>query len=366
MSAKQSMMNSKNQDTKWVSVLTVLSCVAVVYLHVNAIYWLHPDGIVWYTSNFIECLFYFAVPCFFMLSGYTLLDYRQRYNTMLFLKKRFARVFVPFFVWSVLYYLVYNDMHFNTDFWSRFLHCKIEYTFYFFYQILFCCYLSMICFSLIPNKILCFKWLSVCCFIIFSVLPFLDKAKLLNVPDLQLFSYWQPLLFCFLGYFLGNINLSLKYRIFIYVLGFIGFLFHYFGTALISFPNEINQFFKGYYNFPSVFYATAIFVWCKYHNWDFIFKSETSKSLFNKVLSCSLSIYLVHIMIVYHTLPAVFGYFGINNYPIQSFTYRIIAPLVIILIICYLITFSTKILPMHLHFLLGYKNVTPVKKECSR
>lgn len=349
-------MYSGNQDMKWISVLTVLSCVAVVYLHVNAIFWHYPRGIVWYTSNFIECLFYFAVPCFFMLSGYTLLDYRMRYDTKSFLKKRFVRVFVPFFVWSMFYYTVYNDMRFDNNFWSSFLFCEIDDLFHFLYQIQFC-YLSMIYFSFIPNKMQNLKLLVLCCFLFFSIIPFLDEVGLLDMPSFQLFSILQPLLFCFLGYFLGNTNLSLKHRTLIYALGFIAFLFHYFGTIFISYPTgSINLLFKGYYNFPSVFYASAIFVWCKNCNWDFIFKCKVYKSLLNIILSCSLSIYLAHVMIVYHILPVVYGYFGINDYPIKSFTYRMIAPLVIVLIICSVITFIARFLPVHFHCLLGYKD----------
>ena len=188
-------------------------------------------------------------------------------------------------------------------------------------------------------------------------MPFLDNAELLDMPELQLFSDLQPLLFCFLGYFLGNINLSLKHRTLIYILGFIGFLFHYFGTTFVSFsPGKVGELFKGYYNFPSVFYASAIFVWCKNYNWDFIFKYKVPKALFDKVISCTLSIYLAHIMIVYHTIPSIFCYFGINYYPIlRSFTYRMIAPLVIILIICHIITFLARFLPLQLYCLLGYK-----------
>ncbi|MBR3675763.1 MAG: acyltransferase [Alphaproteobacteria bacterium] len=355
MHTKQTNANSGTQNTQWVSVLTVLSCVAVVYLHVNGIYWTHPSGMLWHTSSFIECLFYFAVPCFFMLSGYTLLDYRQRYSTKLFLKKRFVRVFIPLLVWSAFYYTAYNDMHFDNGFWSSFLHCRIEDLFYFLYQIQFC-YLGMIYFSLIPNKMRHLKWIIVCCFVFFSVLPFLHKAEILHMPWLKLFTDWQPLLFCFLGYFLGNTNLSSKQRAFIYVLGFIGFLFHYFGTTFVSFlPGKVDQLYKGYYTFPAVFYSSAIFVWCKNFNWDFIFKYKVSKALFNKVLSCTLSIYLAHIMIVYHTLPVVYSYFGINDYPIKCLAYRIVAPLVIIFIICSVIIFLARFLPVRLHCLLGYK-----------
>ena len=74
----------------YIDTLTILSCIAVVYLHANGIFWTHPSGRLWLTSNVIESFFYFAVPVFFMISGATLLEYRQRYSTLTFIKKRFS------------------------------------------------------------------------------------------------------------------------------------------------------------------------------------------------------------------------------------------------------------------------------------
>lgn len=48
----------------YIDTLTILSCIAVVYLHANGIFWTHPSGRLWLTSNVIESFFYFAVPVF--------------------------------------------------------------------------------------------------------------------------------------------------------------------------------------------------------------------------------------------------------------------------------------------------------------
>lgn len=45
----------KNENETWISVLTAISCIAVVYLHVNGVFWSHPKGLLWITSNIIEC-----------------------------------------------------------------------------------------------------------------------------------------------------------------------------------------------------------------------------------------------------------------------------------------------------------------------
>lgn len=51
---------------------------------------------------FIEALFYFAVPVFFMLTGATLINYRKRYGTGTFFKKRLLKTLVPFIIWSII------------------------------------------------------------------------------------------------------------------------------------------------------------------------------------------------------------------------------------------------------------------------
>ena len=50
-------MESLIKKERFIDVLTVLSCVAVVYLHCNGIFWSRPTGSKWITSTFIETFF---------------------------------------------------------------------------------------------------------------------------------------------------------------------------------------------------------------------------------------------------------------------------------------------------------------------
>lgn len=92
----------KEDRIRWISMAQVSASFAVVMLHCNGVFWQFPTGRLWYTSNFIECFFYWAVPAFFMISGATLLDYQDRYSTSTFLKKRLLRTAVPFVAWSCI------------------------------------------------------------------------------------------------------------------------------------------------------------------------------------------------------------------------------------------------------------------------
>ena len=81
-------------------------------MHVNGCFWELRYERYWITANIIECICYFAVPIFFMISGATLLNYRKRYTTAVFFKKRFGKTLVLFLIWSVIsaiwYYIVYH------------------------------------------------------------------------------------------------------------------------------------------------------------------------------------------------------------------------------------------------------------------
>ena len=71
----------------YIQILGVIACLAVVAMHVNGCFWQFSYDRYWITANIIECICYFAVPIFFMISGATLLNYRKRYTSGIFQKK---------------------------------------------------------------------------------------------------------------------------------------------------------------------------------------------------------------------------------------------------------------------------------------
>ena len=99
----------------YVSLLNVMACLAVIFLHCNSVFWEHPKGRLWITSNIIEVAFYWAVPVFFMNIGVTSLDYRRKYSTKEFLLRRFIKTGIPFMVWSFigLFYNMYRQKNFR-------------------------------------------------------------------------------------------------------------------------------------------------------------------------------------------------------------------------------------------------------------
>jgi len=60
---------------------------------------------------FLNQIARFAVPLFFVISGFVLeISFDQNLGYFSFLKKRFSRIFLPYIIWSVVYYFfIYNQ-----------------------------------------------------------------------------------------------------------------------------------------------------------------------------------------------------------------------------------------------------------------
>lgn len=89
-------MQEKTHKSEYIMLVNVVSMLAVVYMHVNNCFWTFSTERYWKLSDVIESVMYFAVPCFFMISGANLMDYRKRYGTKTFLIKRTKKTIIPY------------------------------------------------------------------------------------------------------------------------------------------------------------------------------------------------------------------------------------------------------------------------------
>lgn len=151
--------NGKTAETQYITLLSTISCFAVVLLHTNGCFWhFSSTEHYWKTANIIESVFYFAVPIFFMVSGATLIDYSDRYSTKVFFAKRIKKTVIPFLVWSMIGLafscLVLKTVNF-ADIGKRYI---VNSTFdasivtvYWFFPSLFCVYLCMPLFTAVDK-----------------------------------------------------------------------------------------------------------------------------------------------------------------------------------------------------------------------
>lgn len=85
--------------------LNISACISVIILHHNGLAHVFTGDIIWKECLVAEVAFYWAVPIFLMLSGATLLNYREKYSTKIFFRKRIlpSRYSVDFLVGSNSY-----------------------------------------------------------------------------------------------------------------------------------------------------------------------------------------------------------------------------------------------------------------------
>lgn len=149
-------------------------------------------------TRIIQFLCIPAVYLFFMNSGATILNYRERYSTVEFFKHRILRALVPFLVWSVLYYLY--DLKWKaypgpipqsdpsvSHFLQAFFSNHINNTFWFFYVIV-GLYVATPVLSLLSKKIMII--IVGVLFFINDLLPYFLNLAGLSVPSFSIFLGW--------------------------------------------------------------------------------------------------------------------------------------------------------------------------------
>lgn len=201
-------------------VLNIISCIAVVFLHANCyIHSFVKDG-YWGIHVAIETLFYFAVPVFFMLSGATLINYRSKYSTKEFIKKRFKRTVFPYLFWSIFFLISFSIIHWGDEShiltWKKIVQMlitgKIPLTNFWFFIPLFFLYIFMPFISLMIREMNT-KQVSYLCLLLIvfqTIIPtILNLIGINEELPLPLNSF---LIYALIGYFFSISELEKKHK----------------------------------------------------------------------------------------------------------------------------------------------------------
>lgn len=336
----------------YISFLNVFSALAVIMLHANGTFWKYRNDSSWMLNNIIECLFYFAVPIFFMLTGATLLDYQKKYDTKTFFKRRFTKILIPFTFWSIFgifYYAIIEqygwEPNINDAFNALFSGCFVN--IFWFFPPLICIYLTIPLFSAIKEnkKQDILKYLVVVGFLLNILVPFLLNT--LNYA-FKLDLKW-PYEFCVMsgfliypviGYLLHNIKLTKKQRKIIYTLAVFSLFVHIFGTYFLSVrADKLVTLFKGYLNAPCFFYSIGLFVFIKQ-----LSNSEKFVAFFKKPVlflqRYSFAFYLLHFFVI----KDITRLLATTEIQEESFIYVIIR-FILTILICIIATFIIRKIP---------------------
>ena len=260
--------------TKYIMLESLIAAIAVVTLHTNGCFWrFSATESYWFSANIIECVFYFAVPVFFMISGATNLDYYEKYSTGKFFLKRIKKTVVPYVVWSllgVLYLVVLKKLNPQEVTIKYLIKGLSEFNLinlYWFFGPLFAAYLCMPLFAAVQKdrKKSVYSFVVIFTFLFNLLFPFIIYHLKVNYSfPLSVTVGTGYLIFLMMGYLLDKNELKLPVRLIIYALSIVGLLIHIVGTYKLSIAaGEIVRTYKGYITVPCIFYSTGIFVFIK-------------------------------------------------------------------------------------------------------
>lgn len=313
---------------QYFDILNIISCVSVIALHQNGIVHQYADTTNWKSALVVEIVFYFAVPVFFMLSGATLLDYRNRYSTRDFFIKRFNRVFIPFIFWS-LFWAAIHYFYFKTaiptplHLINGIIHTQYQGVYWFFIP-LFGVYLLMPVLSCLTEHKRILLYLTTLIFICDGILLPITRIFAISPIGIIENGISGPVMFVLFGYLISK-NYLLKgtqrySKVLLYVLAFVCLVLRYYVTYRLSTIN--NELYRGlfnYYYFTSAIPAIAVFLIVKNLS-SRINISETTSQIISKISSCSFGIYLIHKLIMMIELKGL-GILGITP---DNWIYRIL------------------------------------------
>ena len=337
----------KNKRIMYFDILNILACFCVIWLHCNGIVHVYSTNRSWATSLIVETIAYWAVPVFFMLTGATLMDYRKKYDTKTFFKKRIMKTMIPFIIWSVLiliwkYYT--NKIRIDNISFRSILNILLfnqQESVYWFFWSLFSIYISIPVLSVLTEqknrKVL---WYIVIVSAIFNSIPVISKLTKINWNVSFNFPIAMgDIMYVVLGYLISTQDIKRKRRYIIYGLGVLAVFIRYFGTYYLSQNNgQLNKLFFGYTYFTALFLALAVFVFFKNVNYEKIFKQDKTKKIISKVSACSFGIYLIHQIVMTYEIKFL-------NINIQSWQWRTIGA-VLTYVVCLSIVYIIRKIPL--------------------
>ena len=334
----------KKERVIYYDLLNILAAFGVVAMHFNGLTHAYSHTWAWRQAFAVDCIFYWAVPVFFMLTGATLMDYREKYDTKTFFKKRFSKTLIPFIAWSLIA-LVWKvaTKQMEAPIGPRSLINLIINTqiidVYWFFIPLFAVYLCIPVLSLLRKNQQALLYMTFAAITFNVVLPFFASLVGINWNSSLSFSLFSGyLVYPVLGYLLSQNELGKKQRLLIYAEGVIGTCWRYIATVFASdAAGELVRQGWGYVGLPCLLEAVAVFVFFKHLKLRSLANSPRAQSLVSKVASCSFGVYLLHMIVFWYGLQLT----GLNG---ESIIWRTLGPVVAYLI-CLAITLIAKPIP---------------------
>lgn len=285
-------------------ILNTAACFFVLFMHCNGIGHNYDGSPEWKQSMAVETIGYWAVPVFFMLSGATLLNYRKRYTTAEFLKKRFLKTGLPFLIWSfgMLVYKMLNGSivwQGKRAFAELFLNSRIEGVYWFFIP-LFAVYLCMPVLSKLAEDKKILQYMTAVGVGLCIVFPFICTVFDISFDSNFYFPITRGyIIYVLVGYLLHNTDIKPILRIVIYCSGIAGACIRYFHTVSASAESGVLETATwGYNALPCFMLAVAVFVFVKQLSEKAVAPDSKVSKLAGWLSGAAFGIYLMHIFVM--------------------------------------------------------------------
>ncbi|MBE6976522.1 MAG: acyltransferase [Ruminococcaceae bacterium] len=318
-------------------ILTILACLMVVFFHTNGIIYTYSDSLSWKISVVERCVVYSAIPIFFMLTGAKLMDYRNRYSTKEYVKKRLQRIGIPFLFWN-LFYLIYQrvsspeaSFHSAKEFVSMLLNSEFQARYWFFFP-LFAVYAAIPVISLVLQAKNHRKYLWYAVYVTFALLWVLNP--LCALTGISYNSYLTMpisggfMIYVLFGYLVSTEQWCRYKRVILYLSAMVSGIFavgHIVSASAAAGTTELYM--ASYHFFPAGLTGAAIFVFVK-HIFDkppiaeALNHRKKLMKLIRTVSGCCMGVWLTHSLAIIVAVKLL----GVSD---SDYVYRFALPPVI-------------------------------------
>jgi surface polysaccharide O-acyltransferase-like enzyme len=288
------------QRVHYFDLLNILACISVVALHCNGYTHTFAHDAPWKQAIFFETVFYSAVPIFFMLSGATLFNYRSRYTTAQFYKKRYTKTLIPYLVFGIGLYTLHflkqsvsSGAAFDVNhFLSAMLTGQIPFANFWFFIPLFMVYLFIPFLERIVNQSSTKELFLLVSIVFFfsAIVPIVNYLGHWNIT--QATSIGGYCIYAILGYALTKTEVEKNNRI-VFTLCFLTLALWGIRYAGLLNSTERTPLWFNYFGLYAVIPATTCFILAKRLD-SWLACHEKLTQILTKLSSLSFGVYLTH------------------------------------------------------------------------
>lgn len=352
-------MNNKSTRYIYIDILNILACFFVIILHSTSVYFMPNGSHRWLFASALQSVCICAVPIFFLIAGAMLVEYRNRYSTAAFFKKRISKVVIPFLIWTIIYavwkqYTGQIKIDGINDFIHKFLNNEILTIFWFFYAII-GIYTAIPVISIFIKHCstkMAYFYLALCLFNA-SIIPLLNRVANINLSKFAIPVCGSSMVYIILGWLISKDKLKINKRWILLIMAFLSSCVMFFSTIYYSLGKNafihilkhgssnakgtLDRTFITSTGFFCVILAGCVFMLIKSIDWEKLLNEKTIKFI-HILASTSYGVYLIQKIVMYYIAKIEFV-------DIFSPLYSTIGA-VIIYFICVFIVFILKKIPL--------------------